>query len=118
MSSPNEIQPLTGDITEPVVAVTPVEPVAVPEQRYEYQPTDEDGRPVGGKQVIVYKTQDELIDKMRDNSIQLIRKLREQTRNNRLGISTPDTIDDTAQRFKSPTEFKPKTLTKEDRVRL
>ena len=34
------------------------------EQRYEYQPVDETGRPIGGKQVIKYTTNEELVTKL------------------------------------------------------
>ena len=51
-----EVAPIT-----PEVAPTPVAPV---ESRYEYQPTDEQGRPLGGKQVIKYTTQEEFATKL------------------------------------------------------
>lgn len=114
MSSPNEEIVSTDPVT--VVEDAPV--ALLPEQRYEYQPTDADGRPIGGKQVIKYTSQDELLFKLQQQNVELIRKLREETKNNRLGISTPETIDDSAPRFKTPTKFEPQVLTKEQRVQL
>src|ERR1700676_2759810 len=42
----------------------PAAPAELPEQRYEYQLCDEDGRPMGGKQVIVYRTEAEKLEKL------------------------------------------------------
>jgi len=56
-----------------------------PELRYEYQPTDAEGRSIGGKQVILYRTPDELAEKLRDQNISLVRKLRQVTKEARLG---------------------------------
>lgn len=114
MASPNE----EIILTEPVSTTVETPVATLPEQRYEYQPTDADGRPVGGKQVIKYTSQDELIFKLQEQNTQLIRKLREETKNNRLGISTPEKIDDSAPRFKNIVKFEPQVLTKEQRVQL
>lgn len=112
-------QTLETQVSEETPVSTVVEtPVVIEEKRYEYQPTDEDGRPVGGKQVIKYTTQEELIFKLQEQNTQLIRKLRQQTKENRLGISKPEVIDENAQRFQGPVQFQPKPLTKEDRARL
>jgi hypothetical protein len=70
--------------------VVPPAPAPLPELRYEYQPTDEKGNALGGKQVIVYRTNDELAEKLRDQNIQLVRKLREVTRKQRLGLTDND----------------------------
>lgn len=109
--------PVEEIIAVPVIEEPPA-PVEEPEQTYVYQPTDETGRPLGGKQVIKYRTHDELVQKMTDQNIQLVRKLREQTRKQRLGISSTDTIPDTAPRFDAPVEFSPQALTAEDRIQL
>jgi hypothetical protein len=102
-------------IDPPALNNDPPPPPAPEVHTYEYQPTDDSGRPIGGRQVIKYTTQDELADKLRDNSILLLRKLREETRKNRLGISDNETIGDEAPRFKSPVVLKPRTLTEEDK---
>jgi hypothetical protein len=89
-----------------------------PEKIYRYQPTDESGRPLGGVQVIKYTTHEELADKLRDQSVLLLRKLRSETRKNRLGIVEDETISEDAQRFAGPVEFKPKELTSEERYEI
>jgi hypothetical protein len=111
--------------TAPVVATSvvptpaPVAPVApvTPELVYEYQPLDEFNRPLGGKQVIKYHTPDELAQKLTEQNILLVRKLRQVTRENRLGTST-ESIPSEAARFNDITEFKEKTLTADERFQL
>jgi hypothetical protein len=98
--------------------VAPVEPVVEPvveqpELRYEYQPMDEHGRPLGGKQVIKYRTPDELASKLRDQNIELVRKLREVTRKQRLGIDD-DTLPDDTEFYSNALELKEKPLTPEE----
>lgn len=103
-------------IIETVVEVpAPVVPV---ELLFEYQPTDGDGRPLGGKQVIKYTDPAELPFKLVEQNTLLLRKLREETRKNRLGISEQDTIAEDAPRFQQPVEFKPRELSNEDRAQL
>lgn len=87
------------------------------EQTYIYQPTDKDGRPIGGKQVIKYTTQDELIAKLQDQNILLIRKLRDETKKVRLGIEEKEDLPD-AVKFDSPVEFSPRDLSEEERYEL
>lgn len=87
----------------------------VVEQIYKYQPTDDEGRPIGGQQVIKYTTQEELIEKMRENSVLLIRKLRQETKKAKLGILDTEEIADTYQRFDGTVEFSPRDLTDEER---
>ena len=72
------------------------------EKIYKYQPTDETGRPIGGVQVIKYTTPEELADKLRDQNVLLVRKLREQTRKVRLGVVEEEEISEDAQRYNSP----------------
>ena len=113
-------------VTVPVE--TPVEPVAtvpeivappeVPEKVYSYQPTDSEGRPLGGRQVIKYRTQDELAQKLTEQNVNLVRELREQTKRNRLGISDEEIVPEGAPRFDTPLEFNPVTLTPDERVQL
>ena len=79
--------------------------VELPEQRYEWQPTDEDGHPIGNKQVIKFRTDQEKFDKMIEQNTLILRKLREQTRKIRLGIPDDDTISEEV-----PTIPKGKTL--------
>jgi hypothetical protein len=99
--------------------VTPVTPEPVLEEKtHVYQPTDELGRPIGGKQVIKFRTTDELVAKMQEQSVLLIRKLREQTKKNRLGINDLDEISAEAPKFESPIDFQPRVLTPDQRVKL
>jgi hypothetical protein len=90
-------------------------PVELSEQKYEYQPVDEENRPIGGRQVIKYRTNEELRDKLVEQNTLLIRKLRKETRNNRLGISEKDEIPEDAQKYNGPIEFKPRQLTDDER---
>jgi hypothetical protein len=113
-------------VAAPIAAVAPTEPLAaepapepapeLPELRYEYQPKDTLGRPLGGKQVIKYHTPDELADKLRDQNIELVRKLRE------ISSKHSDDIDvqlpNDAQRFTSMAEFAPRELSAEERFNL
>jgi len=85
------------------------------EKTYTYQPTDEEGRPIGGKQVIKYTTQDELVDKLRTQNTLLIRKLRQETKKGRLGIGEDEVVPKNAQRFSDPLEFNPRELTQDER---
>lgn len=113
MSEVTEIQP-----SEPEVAPTPAAPVEVPEQRFEWQPADEQGRPIGGRQVVKFRTVEELQQKMSEANTLLIRKLREETRKNRLGISEVDTIPDDAPRFPETLAFNPRVLSAEERIKI
>lgn len=104
-------------VVETPVVIENVTPVAE-EKRYEYQPTDEDGRPIGGRQVLKYRTQDELIEKLREQSVHQIRKMREQERKLRLGISDTESIDESAPRYTAPIDFKSRELSPEARAQL
>lgn len=110
--TPESVMPDT-----PVAIETPT-PAPVEEKIYTYQPTDDAGRPLGGKQVIKYTTDGELADKLANQATLLLRKLREQTKMNRLGIIQNDEIPDDALRLDVITEFKPRELTQEERSRL
>jgi hypothetical protein len=104
------------------VAVEPVEPVEaiqvipeiVEEKIYRYQPVDENSHPIGGAQVIKYRTPDELTEKLVEQNTLLIRKLRKETRKNQLGIVEEEMPAD-AERFSDPIEFKPRDLTDDER---
>lgn len=94
------------------------EVVELPEQRFEYQPQDEYGRPLGGKQVIVYKTPEELAQKMAKNHEMAIRQVRKLTREQRLGIAPQENIPDDAERFEGVVEFKPRELSAAERFEI
>ncbi len=97
------------------VAATPI--LEAPELTYEYQPKDEHNRPLGGKQVIKYRTPDELAKKLTEQNVLLVRKLRQVTRENRLGV-TKENIPTEAERFEGVVEFKEKPLSPEERFQL
>lgn len=124
MSNETEIATSTEVLETPAeVLDTTVEPIAeVPvlpvELRYEYQPTDEQGRHLGGKQVVIYTTLDELASKLAEQNTLLLRKLRAETRKNRLGISDEETFGEDAPRFANPVSFKQKELTPDQKTSL
>ncbi len=106
--------PIAAPVVVPVQVVEP--PPAPEEQRYEYQPTDEQGRPMGGIQVVVYRTPDELAEKLANNSTLLLRQLRKERREKALGHSE-DRVDD-AEKFQNVVEFKPRDLSADERFRI
>ena len=120
-----EVQTVTPD---GVVLDTPageaIVPPAVPlavlaEQRYEWQPTDENGRPLGGKQVIIYKTNEEMIQKFTEQNNSILRQMRKLSRDARLGLTPEEDVPQSAPRL--PTNFgsfKPKQLTVGERFQL
>ena len=108
---------------EPVETVETVEtvlalPAELPELIYAYQPLDEHNRPLGGKQVIKYRTPDELAAKLSEQNTLLIRKLRSVTRDQRLGISPVEDIPAEAERMEELVEFKPRELNSDERMQL
>src|ERR1039458_2652318 len=104
---------------EPEVAPSePVVPPAPVEKRHTYQPTDEQGRALGGPQVIVYTTEQELVEKMTNNSIELIRKLRSVTRDNRLGKFSKEDLPADADLLPPTVQFNEKMLTAEERYSI
>lgn len=117
-------RPSAAPEVPPVVEATPIlappapapAPVAEVERTYEYQPVDEFSRPIGGKQVIKYRSETELAEKMAKNHEQAIRQLRKVTREARLG-QNQESIPNEAARFE-PVEFKEKPLTAEERFQL
>jgi len=113
-----EVVPAVEPVVEPAAEPAPEPAVELPELRYEYQPTDTLGRALGGKQVIKYHTPDELPDKLRDQNIELVRKLREVTRKQTLGITDDVKVPDEALRFESFVELTPRELSAEERFNL
>jgi len=109
-------------ILETPLEETPIEvieaPPELPELRFEYQPRDAAGRPMGGKQVIIYKTQEELNQKLVAQNEEILRKLREVTREQRLGIKPNENIPDDAERFDDSVEFKPRELSADERFQI
>jgi hypothetical protein len=104
---------------EPVLETVETEVPQLPELRYEYQPQDKQGRPIGGKQVIVYRTEDELRQKLVNQNVELVQKLREVTRNNRLGISPREDIPANAERLSDDfVNFKERVLSPEERFEI
>lgn len=88
------------------------------QKTFEFQPTDDKGLPIGGKQVIKYTDPAQLPFLLAEQNTLLIRKLREQTKKNRLGIVDVEEIDESAPRFTAVPDFTPKALSKEDRAQL
>lgn len=109
---------VVAHVPAPVSApvVEPPAPVELPEKRYEYFLKDDQGRPMGGKQVIVYRTDDEFRDKLIKNQENAVRQLRKVTREKELGPVEPEV--DEAERFKNRVEFKPRTLSSDERFQL
>jgi hypothetical protein len=115
MSTPETLEIDPTSVVAPVEAVAVVAPAPLPELRYEYQPSDENGRPMGGKQVIIYRTNDELRDKLVKQNESILRQLRKVSREKELG--TNDVADD-AEKFQNVAEFKSRTLTADERFDL
>jgi hypothetical protein len=93
-------------------------PVVLEEKRYEYQPTDDNGVPMGGPQVIKYTTTEDLIQKLQENNVRLQRKLREANRKNRTGQLDPEEIPDTAPRYAETVDFAPKPLSADELIEV
>ena len=114
-----QVEQVVPVAVEPVVE--PVEPVIPPvlvQKRYEYQPVDEHQRPLGGRQVILYNTQDELVEKLQAQNVELIRKLRSVSRDNRLGRTQKDEIAPEIERIQPLINFVEKPLSPEDRFTI
>jgi hypothetical protein len=117
MSSEEEIIE-TVVIEEPVVVEPESEPEPVLEEKtHSYQPTDENGKPLGGRQVLKYRTPEELTAKLEEQTILLIRRLRAETRKNRLGLTDDEEIPAEAPRVSTPVEFS-QTMTPDERYQL
>lgn len=100
---------------ETVVAAS--EPVK--EFTYEYQP-EENGQPLGGKQVLKYDgTPEDLGRKMAEQNTELIKLNRRLKRDLRLGNITKEEIPDSAPKFdESKFQLTPEPLTAEERIQL
>lgn len=109
------VEPVVAPVAEPVAPA----PVEVPEQRYVWQPKDENGRAIGGKQVYVYRAPaplpQDILEQVTKGHEMAIRALRKSTRENALG---PDTTVDDAEKFTGVTEFKSRELTADERFNL
>lgn len=113
-----------------VAPIVPVPPAPLPELRYEYQPTDENGKKLGGVQVLTYRTNEELIAKFEKNNVLLQRKLREVTKANVIGGPTETAIDDleklapgirpltTEEKYQLAQDFSDPTKVDEARLKL
>lgn len=99
------------------VVQNPVAEVVLVEKRHEWQPTDENGKPYGGKQVIVYKTDGELITKMTEQNNLILRQMRKLSRESRLGLTPGEDVPKNAPRTHFA-EFTPKQLTADERFQL
>jgi len=114
-------------VAAPTVALVPVEeapapvveappaPVEIPEKRHEWQPTDEDGDPIGGVQVILYRTEQEKFEKMQEKTVLLLRQLRKERREKALGV--PEERSG-GEEFNNIVEFKPRELSPDERFKL
>jgi hypothetical protein len=106
----------TGVVAHVPAPATVPAPVELPEKRYEYFLKDDQGRPMGGKQVIVYRTDDEFRDKLIKNQENAVRQLRKVTREKELGAEEPEADD--AEKFQKRIEFKPRTLSADENFQL
>jgi hypothetical protein len=114
------VEPPDPTLTVPPAPLveTPPEPPPVPEQRYEYQPMDKLGRPLGGKQVIIYRTQEELVSKLTAQNNELVGKLREVSRRQKLGIADEEAVPADLEREAKIPKFERRPLTTEERYIL
>jgi hypothetical protein len=99
---------------EAPVAAESAAPVELPEQTYEYQITDEQGRPLGGKQIFKYRTMDELRDKLTQAHSEATRALR-RTRKD-LALANVEEVPADTVKYEPPT-FLP-TFSNEMRAEL
>ena len=113
------LEPVVAEVVPEVPEVPEVVPVApvIEQKRYSYQPTDEHNRPLGGVQVILYTTEQELAEKLVHQNVELIRKLREVTRDNRLGrVQREESVE--SDSLPPTIEFAEKPLTAEERYAI
>ncbi len=105
--------------TEPIQEPVPEVKEEPKEFRYEYQPTDEGGKPLGAPQVIIAASPEEALKKMGEQNSQLTRLNRKLNKDIRLGTVFQDNIPAEAPRSQSSRyEFKPEPLTAEERLQL
>jgi hypothetical protein len=118
MSEESTVQPVVEPIVEKPVTAEPVAPEEK-EFRFEYQPKDENGKALGGVQVVVAKNPEEALQKMADQNQELIRLSRKLKRDLRLGVVSQENIPDTAPRFhEGQYEFNPAPLSAEERLEI
>lgn len=113
MPPAGEVPAVVPAIIAEIPAVLPA--VEVSEQRYEWQPTDDMGKPMGGRQVILYRTEQEKFEKMQEKSVLLLRQLRKERREKAIGV--PEENND-AEKFENVVEFKSRELSADERFRL
>ena len=102
-------EPAPAPVDEPQIVEQPAEqpaavvppapvvetPAELPEKTYEYVITDDNGKQIGGKQVFKYRTQDELIEKLRDSNVH-VRRMAQKLREDKLMNGTDVPEDATA----------------------
>src|SRR5271170_8083262 len=110
-----EVVPVEAPVETPVE--TPVV-VELPEQRFEWQPTDAEGRPIGSKQVIKFRTEDEKFQKLVEQNNLVIRKMREMNRKTYTGESVEDTVPESAQKIENRKSFASRKLTADEKIQL
>lgn len=112
------VPPVSELVVVPVPAPVVVPEVIpeLPEKRHVWQPTDENDRPIGGAQVIVYRTEQEKFEKMQEKTVLLLRQLRKERREKALGV-TEERVDD-AEKFQKVVEFKPRDLSADERFKI
>jgi hypothetical protein len=112
-------QTVIETVNPETVVVAAVAPAELTEQRYEWQPTDESGKPFGGKQVLIYKTHEELIQKFIEQNNSILRQMRKLSRDARLGLTPEQEVPTRARRL--PENFgglKPRLLNADERYQL
>ena len=116
MSEENIVTPEVVETPVPVVEAVPEPPK---EFRFEYQPKDENGNNLGGKQVIIAPSPEEALEKMAAQNSELVRLNRKLNKDIRLGSIVQDQIPDDAPRVKEGQyEVNPKPLTADERLQL
>lgn len=107
-----EVQPAPAPVDAP-----PTAPVVGTIREHRFQPVDEFGRKLGGEQVIRYTSPEELAQKLTDQNVLLVRKLREVTRKQTLGIQDP-VEESSLPRFEGPIALEEHDLSAEDRFQI
>lgn len=111
---PEEITPVQEPVVEAVVT-----PPVVEEKTFSYQPRDEAGNTLGAPQVIKYKSEQELAEKLQAQNESLIRLNRKLTKDLRLGNIVKEEIPESAPRVREGQyDFTPKPLSAEERLQL
>jgi hypothetical protein len=104
----------------PVVTEQPVPVVEAPKEFvFNYQPKDEDGKPLGGLQVIKAASPEEALEKMAAQNSELVKLNRKLNRDIRLGNIIQDQIPQDAPRVKDGQyEINPRPLSADERLQL